>query len=182
MQMHALLIRATAAISVLAVVSACSPDTLRPHDQTIVYREVPEFLEAWQAAGNEGRFGDLKPLYAPLTGFVWVEQGKVAYADAGQIAAGLDSAAASGAKVTLQLSDTVVTALAPRAAAVSASYTMSFAFAPGQTYDTAGVFTGVVVKRDERWMFLQGHFSAPMPEAIAATPPEEPIPSGPPPG
>jgi hypothetical protein len=166
----------------LALLAACQPSELGPHDRTVVIFETGKFLDAWQAAGNEGRYGDLKPLYSNRAGFLWVEDGAAKYGSARGVAAALDQAAASNASVIITLDNRNITPLARDAAAVSANYTRQIALGEGGAFESRGMFTGTLIREGEgedgQWKFLHGHFSrlagpaleplAPAEQALAA--------------
>lgn len=170
-------LRAVMAAPFLLTAAACGNGEMTAHDQTVIYSEVPEFLESWEAAGNEGRYDDLKPLYSPYTGFAWVEQGKIAYATAQDVAAGLDAAKSSGATVEMNLTSSNIKALAKDVASVAANYTLKINYPPDTSIESAGVFTGVVQRQETGWVFVQGHFSSPMPKQPAQDPAPAPEPA-----
>ena len=159
-------LRAALAVSLLA---ACKPAGLSAHDRTVVIHDVGALIDTWNAASDAGEFATLKPMYSSSTGFVWVEDGRVAYASAADAAAGLDAATNGGFTTNLVLTNRQITPLAKDAASVSADYTLVFEFAPDTRFETKGVFTAVLVKEEEAWKFLQGHFSTP------PLPPPEPV-------
>ena len=132
---------------------------------------VSALVKDWSQAGEEGRWDDLKALYADEPGFVWIEQGRVAYADHVAVVAGVDQAAAMGAKIESDVGAVSVTPLSPDAAAFHARTTLRVA-SPEFAFDFDGMLSGVAVKRGERWLFLQGHLSALQspPDASASEP------------
>lgn len=135
-------------------------------DQAGIEAGVTQLIENWSQAGVEGRWGDLKALYADEPGFVWIEQGRVAYPDHAAVVAGVDQAAGMGAAIESKVFDISVAPLSPDAAAFHARSTLSLKTEEfGFEFD--GVFSGVAVKRDGAWRFLHGHLSAPAQAAVA---------------
>lgn len=122
-------------------------------------------VNAWAATGSEGRWDDLVALYGDVPGFTWVEQGEIRYADHAAIAAGVAQARDSGLTVTTTVNDVRATALARDAAAVRANVSIVFGDPAAGGFAFNGMMTGVAVERDGRWVFLQGHLSAPQPPA-----------------
>jgi len=135
---------------------ATSPAAAR--DNAAIVTGVEALLGDWSAAGAEGRFDDLKALYADDPGFYWVEQGRVAYADYAAVIAGVDQVAAMNAMIRSDVSDIFVTPLSADAAAFRAATKIGFVSSEF-SFDFEGAFTGVAAKRDGRWKFLNGHLS-----------------------
>ncbi|MBY0422641.1 MAG: nuclear transport factor 2 family protein [Parvularculaceae bacterium] len=127
-------------------------------------------MRDWASAGEQGRWDDLKSLYDAGPGFVWIEQGRIAYPDHAAVVAGVEAAKAAKAEIRSTISDVVVTPLAADAAAFHARSTMTVA-SPSFRFAFDGILSGVAVKRDGAWKLLQGHLSAPPPQADA--PPAE---------
>lgn len=131
------------------------------YDEGAVKGEVEALIREWSAAGTEGRWGDLKTLYADDPDFFWVEQGGLAYADYASVVAGLDQVAATNATVRNDVADIIVTPLSADAVTFRATANISLASADF-SFDFNGVFTGVAVIKDGRWRFLNGHLSKPV--------------------
>jgi len=148
------------AVGVIALgLVACAPPPPQKADPD-ASRGVTEMLNRWAAAGSEGRWEELKALYADDPHFAWVERGRIAYPTHAAVVAGVDAAARSGAKVTTRVSDVSVAPLGPETAAFSAN--VKFTYASAQVnFDFDGVITGVAVWRNGQWKFLQGHLSEP---------------------
>lgn len=147
-----------AAVCAAMLLSACSAPGGR--EDAAVRKDVEALLRNWSSAGQQKRWDDLKALYADEAGFVWIEQGRVAYADHAAIVAGVDAASGAGADIRASISDIAVTPLSADAAAFHAMTSLQvksdqFAF----SFD--GVVSGVAVKRAGGWKLLQGHLSAP---------------------
>ena len=115
-------------------------------------------LREWSATGAEGRWEDLKSLYADDPDFAWIEDGAVAYQDHVAVIAGVDRVAAMNAVIKTEIGDIVVTPLSADAAAFRSAVSIGFV-TPDFTFNFAGAFTGVAIARDGRWRFLQGHLS-----------------------
>lgn len=141
------------------LLAACAPPPAQKADPD-AGRGVAELLDRWAAAGSQGRWDDLKGLYADDSAFAWVEQGRLAYPTHAAAAAGVDAAARSGAKIVTRVSAVSVAPLGPETAAFRAQVRMSYSSAQ-TNFDFDGVITGVAVWRDGQWKFLQGHLSAP---------------------
>ncbi|MFZ5618093.1 MAG: nuclear transport factor 2 family protein [Pseudomonadota bacterium] len=128
------------------------------YDDGTVKEGVEALLREWSAAGAEGRWNDLKTLYADDPNFAWIENGVVAYADYTSAVAGVDQVAAMNAMIRSEVSDIVVTPLAADAAAFRSTAAVGFV-SPDFSFDFKGAFTGVAILRDGRWLFLNGHLS-----------------------
>lgn len=149
---------------VFAAIAGCSaspaPDHPAAVDETAIVDGVTSLVNDWTNAGKEGRWEDLKSLYADEAGFTWIERGAVAYADHAAIVAGVDQASQMSADIASSVGNIRVTPLAPDAAAVVADIKLDVSFGDfGYNFD--GVLSGVAVKRDGAWRFLQGHLSEP---------------------
>lgn len=118
-------------------------------------------VNEWAAAGTEGRWNDLPPLYADDPGFTWVEQGEIRYVDHAAITAGVTQARDSGLTIRTTVSNVEATPLARDVATVRANVSIVFVQAGDGGYSFRGILTGVAIERDGRWMFLQGHLSSP---------------------
>lgn len=129
-------------------------------DEAGVKAEVGALLDEWTRAGAEGNWEGLKALYADDPDFVWIEDGRIAYEDHAAVIAGVDQAAAMNPKLSTTLSEVVVTPLAPDAAVFRTLAQVRFE-AEAFSFDFSGAFSGVAVKRNGRWLFLQGHLSRP---------------------
>lgn len=119
---------------------------------------VTALIREWSAAGAEGRWNDLKALYADDPDFYWVEQGRVAYDSAAAAAAGVDRVAAMNAMIRSDVDAIAVTPLSADAASFRAHTKIGFV-STDFSFNFEGAFTGVAVRRDGRWRFLQGHLS-----------------------
>lgn len=154
--------RQLAIIALFSLAAACArPATVAPlavDEVEAIEANVEALLRNWGAAGAEGRWEDLKALYADDPSFYWVEQGRIAYSDYASIVAGVDQAAATAAVITNSFDDIVVTPLGADAAIFRAHVTFAVATADF-SFDFDGAFTGVAVRRDGRWKFLNGHLS-----------------------
>ncbi|MGQ0533522.1 MAG: nuclear transport factor 2 family protein, partial [Caulobacteraceae bacterium] len=124
-----------------------------------------EFVHEWAQTGSEGRWDDLVARYADAPGFAWIEQGENRYPDHAAIAAGVAQARDSGLSVRTTVSNVVATALSPDAAAVRADVSIAFGDPAAGGFAFSGILTGVAIRREGRWMFLQGHLSSPQPPA-----------------
>lgn len=162
------LVLASAATLVAACTNASSTSTDAENTAAASMSGVAALIEDWSSAGAQGRWGDLKALYADEPGFAWIEQGRVAYQDHASVVAGVDQAAAMGAAIESTVADVAVTPLSRDAAAFHARSTINFT-APTFSFAFDGVLSGVAVKRGDRWLFLHGHLSAlaPPPDASA---------------
>ena len=152
----------------LCLAAACAPkdDLQAPPsaagaaagDEAAVRAGVEALLHEWSAAGSEGRWDDLKALYADDPGFAWIENGAVAYSDHASVITGVDQVIAMNATLKSDVRDIVVTPISADAAAFRSS--VEFAFTSSAfSFDFDGAFTGVAVMREGKWRFLQGHLS-----------------------
>ena len=150
--------RLLAVLAGFSLAAACAPLAPTAADGEAIEKGVEALIRDWSAAGAEGRWEDLKALYADDPSFYWVEQGRIAYSDHASIAAGVDQAAAMAAVITNSVDDIAVTPLSADAATFRAQATIAVSAAEF-SFDFAGAFTGVAVRRDGRWQFLNGHLS-----------------------
>jgi uncharacterized protein (TIGR02246 family) len=119
---------------------------------------VAALVQRWSDAGTAKDWDAIAQTYADQPGFAWIEQGEARYTDRAAIVAGLDGARKMKADIDNKVSNIVVTPLAPGVAAYRADYRLSVK-AEGFGYSSSGVLSGVAVKRDGTWRFLQGAFS-----------------------
>lgn len=157
-------------IAFLLAAASCAPEAptapegssvaAPTYDEGAVKAEVEALIREWGAAGTEGRWDDLKTLYADDPDFFWVEQGSIAYADYVSVVAGLDQVAATNPTIRNDVADIIVKPLSAGAATFRATANISLASADF-SFDFNGVFTGVAVLKDGRWRFLNGHLSKP---------------------
>lgn len=152
-------------IAALLLLAACTqaPAAPSPAERAAAEAAGAALVQEWAATGSEGRWDDLTALYGDLPGFTWVEQGEIRYADHAAIAAGVAQARDSGLSVRTSVSDVQATALAADAATVRANVSIVFGDPTTGGFAFNGILTGVAVERDGRWVFLQGHLSAPQP-------------------
>lgn len=150
----------------LAACSAPSP----AYDPAAVRSEVTALVQRWSDSGEAGDWDAVADTYADAEGFAWVERGQVAYADHAAIVAGLDSVRQSGARITNDVSNIVVTPLSTDAAAVRANYALSLS-SEAFSFSSSGVLSGVAIRQGETWRFLQG--------ALTESPAEAPQPPAP---
>lgn len=148
------------ALAIAAIALAACSKSPSPAGEAAVKADVAALIEKWSRAGAEGRWDELKSLYADEPGFTWIEQGRVAYADHAAVVAGIDQASASGAKIESTVSDIEVTLLSNDTAAFHARSRMKVT-SPAFSFAFDGAFSGVALRRADTWVFLQGHLSAP---------------------
>lgn len=129
-------------------------------DKDAITAGVAGLIEEWSKAGQEGRYEDLKALYADDPAFYWIENGLLAYPDHAAVAAGVDQLAGLKPMLRSSARDTVVTPLGPDAASFRAAVEIGLV-SPDFSFDFTGMFSGVAVRRDGVWRFLQGHLSRP---------------------
>jgi hypothetical protein len=153
----------------MLTVAACAPQpneiAAKPAAATAMDHEasaagVTALIEEWSKAGQEGRYDDLKALYSDEADFYWVENGRLAYADHAAVAAGVDQLAAINPLLRSSAHDIVVTPLGEDSASFRAAVEIGLV-SSDFSFDFAGMFTGVAVRRDGVWRFLQGHLSKP---------------------
>ena len=119
---------------------------------------VASLLRSWASAQEEGRWDEVKSLYADDPNFYWVERGALAYADHDAIVAGLDQVTSMNATIKNRLGDIAVTPLADDAASFRAHLDVDFT-SDQFSFSMSGMLTGVTVLRDGRWVFLQGNLA-----------------------
>ncbi len=159
---------AAAACCAAGSLAACGKADLAPsgegmRDDSAIKGEVTDLVRRWADAGENGRWDELKSLYADEEGFAWIEQGVVRYQNHAAVAAGLDAARDMALAVDNGVGAIVVVPIADDAAALHAeisSAVRSDAF----SYDFDGVLSAVAVKRDGQWRFLHRHLSEPPPQ------------------
>ncbi|MEQ8178693.1 MAG: nuclear transport factor 2 family protein [Amphiplicatus sp.] len=138
--------------------AGCGPEKGVPYNPNAVEQGVAALVEGWADAGEGDDYGAIARYYADEKGFAWIERGSVAYADYAAIVAGLDAAKHMNLKVDNDVRAIAVTPLSADAAAFHAGIGMTIA-SDAFTYAFDGVLSGVAVKRDGEWKFLQGAFS-----------------------
>lgn len=153
------------AVAAIAATSGC--DGAGNRDDQAIRTEVEAALRDWSSTGAEGRWDDLKALYADDPGFIWIEQGRIAYASHAAVVEGVEAAKSSNAQVTSSIRDIVVTPLAQDVAAYHAHAAFTVA-AEQFPFSFDGAFSGVAIKRGGEWRLLQGHLSAPQAPATEA--------------
>lgn len=142
------------AIAVLCL-SAC---TRTPEDGDDARRAVAELVQRWSDAGEAQDWDAVADSYADAEGFVWIEQGETRYASRAAIVEGLNQVRVMSVSSRNDVSDIVVTPLGDGAAAFRARYVLSVS-AEGFSYASEGVLSGVAIKQEGVWRFLQGSFS-----------------------
>jgi hypothetical protein len=160
--------RPIAILALALAAAACSRPTPEPvepavaasFDKAGVAAGVEALILDWSKTGQEGRWEDLKALYADDPDFYWVEDGRVAYASRAAAAAGVDRAAAMNALIRSDVSEIAVTPVSADAASFRALVSIGFV-GDAFSFDFDGVFTGLAVRRDGKWQFLNGHLSRP---------------------
>jgi len=153
------MIRSLLAIVFCVALSACAEQQAGPGGGGEDARTgVAALVQRWSDAGEAKDWDAIAATYADQDGFVWIEQGEARYTDHAAIVAGLERARTIAADIRNDVSDIVVTPLGPDHAAYRANYTLAVA-AEGFSYASSGVLSGVAVKRDGVWQFLQGSFS-----------------------
>lgn len=157
--------RSLITIVLCIALAACVEESARPSDVSGDARTgVEQLVQRWSDAGEASDWDAVAETYADQDGFVWIEQGEARYTDRAAIVAGLERAREMSAEIRNDVSDIVVTPLASDVAAYRASYTLAVS-AEGFNYNSSGVLSGVAVKRDGAWRFLQGSFSERPPAA-----------------
>lgn len=150
-------------LAMLVALAACAPKQTPPPDAADTERAAIELVNEWAAVGSEGRWDDLSALYADAPDFAWVEDGVLAYDSHEAIIAGIQRAHDAGLTIRTQASHVSATALSPDAASVRANVSIAFGEPASGGFAFDGILTAVVVKRDDRWVFLQGHLSSQRP-------------------
>jgi hypothetical protein len=159
--------RVVVALAAVAFLAACQPAPRAEAPPADVALDVPvvqevrtgvaAMLESWAAAGREGRWDEVAALYADDPGFAWVERGAVRYPSRVAAVEGLH--VVTGQKIQSQVTNIAVTPLSADAAAFRSNVTFAFN-AGGTPVELKGVITGVAVRRDGAWRFLQAHVEA----------------------
>lgn len=142
---------------VLLLAVACAPATTRT-DPSATQSGVTELVQRWSDAGEAQDWDAVADTYADAEGFVWIEQGEARYASRAAIVEGLNRARAMSAAVRNDVSDIIVTPLGDDVAAFRAHYVLSVS-AEGFSYVSDGMLSGVAIKQNDVWRFLQGSFS-----------------------
>jgi ABC-type glycerol-3-phosphate transport system substrate-binding protein len=142
-----------------AALAACAEKQTAPGDGSADTREaVTDLVQRWSDAGEAQDWDAIAATYANAEGFAWIEQGEARYTDHAAIVAGLNQARDMAADIRNDVSNIVVTPLGPDVAAYRADYTLAVS-AEAFSYGSSGVLSGVAVRRDGDWQFLQGSFS-----------------------
>jgi len=148
----------------LLVLGACSqpattspPSSLSETQSVEVRDKVGALLADWATAGNEGRWKDIPPLFAEDPGFVWVERGEVRYTSRAEAIASLEAVAASGANVETIVPEVAVAPISADSAAFTAPLHFTLTSVGSEPIEVDGVISGVAIKRNGEWKFLQGN-------------------------
>ena len=121
-------------------------------------RAVTELIQRWSDAGEAQDWDTVADTYADADGFVWIEQVEARYATRAGIVEGLNQARGMSASIRNDVSDIVVTPLGDNAAAFRVHYVLDVS-AEGFSYTSEGMLSGVAIKQEDGWRFLQGSFS-----------------------
>lgn len=144
-------------IVVLTTVAAgCAHAPVATEDA--VRRDVTALVQRWSDAGEAGDWAAVADTYADAPGFVWIEQGEARYTDRAAIVAGLEQVKTIDARIVNDVSNIVVTPLGPDTAAFRTDYALTLT-STAFSFRSSGVLSGVAVRRDGVWRFLQGAFS-----------------------
>lgn len=145
-------------VAVMAIMSLAGACTAPPEPISDVRTEVTSLVQRWSDASEASDVQTLADTYADQEGFVWIERGDVSYATHAAIVEGLDRVAAARAAIVNDVSEISVTPLGDRAAAFHAHYAFEVV-GEGFQFSSRGTMSGVAIKQDQTWRFLQGSFS-----------------------
>ena len=140
-----------------AAVFACAPAPPGTH-VAAVEAEVTDFLTEYNAAFAESDTARIRALYVSGERLVWLEDGAVKYRSVAEIFESL-AALPPGLRVSTQLSDVEIQALAANAATVSAEFSSEFASADGEGFAFGGALSMVLARTADGWRVLSGHTS-----------------------
>lgn len=126
---------------------------------------VAALVQRWSDAGEAQNWDAVAETYADAEGFAWIEQGVARYTSRSAILEGINQAKGMSASIRNDVSDIVITPLGSDAAAFRATYVLDVS-AEGFSYKSAGVLSGVAIKQDGAWRFLQGSFSEQPPSDV----------------
>lgn len=145
----------TLVMVMLVALTACSQAPPQAYDAAAVRSGVTALVQRWSDAGEAGDWDAIADTYADAEGFAWIERGEVRYPGHAAIVAGLRQARESEFAVTNDVSEIVVTPLSADTAAYRANYRLAVN-SPQFSFSSQGVLSGVAIRQDETWRFLQG--------------------------
>lgn len=119
---------------------------------------VEKHVRDWADAVAHARWADLPGYFVDTPDLVWVENGAVRYTNRDKIEAAARKARAQNAETRATVDSLTVAPIGADAASVFANLTMNTTF-QGRALPQPMILTAVLVRRDGRWFFLQGHIA-----------------------
>lgn len=149
----------------LAASSGCAAlaPAFTESDRAAVADSVRAFAAAYLADVNGGGFDRVLTHFADEPGFLFLENGRIAYDSHAAVAQAFDGMSGVVAEIRMTVDDSRVVVLAPGTAIVSALYNQVFVDTEGNEFEIDGAFTLVAVHRSDGWKWLTGHTSQPVP-------------------
>ncbi|MFG0306547.1 MAG: nuclear transport factor 2 family protein [Phycisphaerales bacterium JB040] len=122
------------------------------------HAEIVEFLGDWNDAIATGDRAGVLESYSDAESFAWFEDGTLRYRHRDEVIEALE-AFPEATRIETALSDIVTRPVAEGVVHASASYETTLTM-PGAEVAFGGVFTAIVEKTDNGWVFSRGHSSS----------------------
>lgn len=154
-------------LAIVLVVTACGerPATAVSRERAAAIRDsVQDLLSEYSSRVERGDWEGVAELYSEDPTFVWVEDGRVAYASATEVRESLLRVAGMFASARTEFDSPEVTPLAPGLATIAGGFRHTFSMAEGGDLEIEGAMTATVVHEEGGWRFLSGHTSTARPE------------------
>lgn len=163
--------RPIAILLVVAFLSACGDrpaddptadppaEALTGERATAIRDSLRGFLAAYSASVERGDWDAVGALYSEDPGFVWIEDGRVAYDSAAEVRASLAGMAGVIRSARTEFHSIRVLPLAPGLATISSEFRHTFAMEGGDDLELTGALTATVAHEEGGWRFLSGHTS-----------------------
>jgi hypothetical protein len=138
--------------------------SLTPERATAVQENVRAFMRDVAHDITQDGPSDWRKYFAGTPEFFMAVDGKIAFANSADAAAGIQQVAQAIKQIELKWGDDLrVDPLAPDLAVVAAPFHELQVWADGHHVEENGYFTGVVQYREGRWQFRDAHWSNPIP-------------------
>lgn len=162
----------TASVAMAFVASGCGsvePDSIEapsaPAEMAVEERlaiadSVLATIQAFRVAVAAGDPDSIASFYADDPDMRWVEDGEVRYRSPADVAAAIRGFAGSVESSAVSYDKTEVSPVVPGVALLVTEFAQRFTTNDGQTGGFAGMITALLVSREGRWKFLNGHTSS----------------------
>lgn len=139
----------------------CSTAPVATASNSGVHAETLAFLDRWNAALAAQDRAAIRAAYTSSDQFQWFEDGKLRYKSADEVMAALNQFP-PGTKLRTALSNVTTRALSDRLVHASADFQTQVTM-PNGTFEFGGVFTMVLERTENGFVFINGHTSTQRP-------------------